>query len=407
MSTAVKKNNRQDISFMTIFCAACTLLNMFGSAIAVYTGAPLYLDTAGTFLSAACGGYVPGVIVAFLTTLLKSISDPEAMYYNVVGMLMAVVCAFFARKGLFRNSFLPLLTVPAYAVAAGIPDTVITWFLYTSDTAEQCSGIESFFRNEAEMRPFTARMCVEILTELADKSISLIIAVIILRLLPVRLKKKIKPNSLWQAPLSGDMRKAIKKSHSRSVSLRVKVVLILTAASLLIAGTATTISSILFNNSNTSDKRKLADGIAALAASYIDPDKVDTFIEEGEASGEYVETKDMLYTLMDTYPDIEYLYVYKIKPDGCHVVFDLDTDEVEGASAGELQEFDESFNELIPDLIAGKEIDPIISDDSYGWLLTVLSISRYITLRESVCAMRLWISLWTISPYITTASWSS
>ena len=372
MSTsAVNHNNRQDISFMTFFCAACTALNMLGSVIAAYTGIPLYLDTAGTFLSAACGGYVPGVIVAFLTTLLKSITDPEAMYYNVVGMLMAVVCAFFARKGFFHKKFLPLLTIPAYAVVAGIPDTVITWFLYTNDTADQCGSIEKFFRNEMGMKPFPAKMSLEILTEFADKSISLVVAVIILRLLPHKVRKKIKPNSLWQAPLSGDMRKAIRKNHSRSVSLRVKIVMILTAASLLIAGTATTISSFLFNTSNTADKRKLADGIAALAASYIDPDMVDTFIEEGEDSEDYVHTREMLYNLKDTYPDIEYLYVYQIRPDGCHVVFDLDTAELEGASAGDIQEFDESFNDIIPDLIAGKEIDPIISDDSFGWLLTV------------------------------------
>ena len=90
MSTAVSKSNRSDITFMTVFCIVCTLLNTIGSVIATKTGIPFYLDTPGTFLAAACGGYVPGVIVAFATTLIKAITDPEAMYYNVVGMESSV-----------------------------------------------------------------------------------------------------------------------------------------------------------------------------------------------------------------------------------------------------------------------------------------------------------------------------
>ncbi|HRR75585.1 MAG TPA: HD domain-containing protein [Ruminococcus sp.] len=398
MSTAISKRNRNDITFMTFFCVICTLLNTIGSMIAVKTGIPFYLDSVGTFLSAACGGYVPGVIVAFATTLIKAITDPEAMYYNVVGMLMAVCCAFFARKGFFQKKALPFLTIPVYALVAGIPDTILTWFLYTADAADQYTGLEKLLRDDAGMSAFPAKLIVEILTEFADKGITLTAAVIILWLLPKGIRNKIKPNSLWQSPLTGDMKKAIKKSHSRSVSLRVKVVLILTAATIIIAGTATVISSILFKDTNTKDKKTLANGVAELAASYIDPEKVDSFLEDGEASEDYINTEKMLYTLKDTYPDVEYLYVYRIEPDGCHVVFDLDTEEVEGSSPGEVQPFDESFSELIPSLLAGETIDPIISDDSYGWLLTVYK-PVYDAQGKCVCYAAVDISMEDISVY--------
>ena len=49
----------------------------------------------------------------------------------------------------------------------------------------------------------------------------------------------------------------------------------------------------------------------------------------------------------------------------------MDTPDTPGAEAGELVPFDESFNDHIPALLAGEEIDPIVTNDTYGWLLTV------------------------------------
>jgi HD-GYP domain-containing protein (c-di-GMP phosphodiesterase class II) len=67
-----------------------------------------------------------------------------------------------------------------------------------------------------------------------------------------------------------------------------------------------------------------------------------------------------------------YLYVYKIMEDGCHVVFDLDSEGgAEASQPGEVIEFDPTFVPYLPKLFKGEEIEPIISDDQYGALLTV------------------------------------
>jgi len=59
-------------------------------------------------------------------------------------------------------------------------------------------------------------------------------------------------------------------------------------------------------------------------------------------------------------------------PDGCHVVFDLDAADGEaGSDPGAVVAFDPSFEPYLPNLLKGEPIDPIISDDQYGWLLTV------------------------------------
>ena len=69
------------------------------------------------------------------------------MYYNVIGIFMGICAAFFASKGFFKKNWKAILTLPAYAIVAGVPDTIITWFLDTSDVGQQYKGLEKFLIN--------------------------------------------------------------------------------------------------------------------------------------------------------------------------------------------------------------------------------------------------------------------
>ena len=115
-----------------------------------------------------------------------------------------------------------------------------------------------------------------------------------------------------------------------------------------------------------------------LAVKQIDGDKVDGWLENG-IDDEYKQTADRLNDILCNTSYLEYLYVYKILPDGCHVVFDFWSPEdaeseglnkVDPSVIGEIVEFDPSFEPYVPDLLAGNQIDIIESNDAYGWLLT-------------------------------------
>ena len=76
---------------------------------------PLYLDTIGTVACAIMGGFLPGVIVGFVTNILMSISDPSAMYYGILNVLIALTAAWCSRRGWFKR---PLGMVGAALVFA-------------------------------------------------------------------------------------------------------------------------------------------------------------------------------------------------------------------------------------------------------------------------------------------------
>lgn len=131
------------------------------------------------------------------------------------------------------------------------------------------------------------------------------------------------------------------------------------------------ISYTEFKRYTIDDCVNYAYGVNSLIADELDVDHINDYIEKGRAYPGYNDIEAHLYKLRDAYPDLEFLYVYQIREDGCHVVFDLDTDTVPASEPGEIEEFDPSFGEYLPDLLAGKPIDPIISNDSFGHLLTV------------------------------------
>ncbi len=345
---------KQRPHYVILLCLLSFALNMLGALVCEKTGANLYLDTVGTVLAAVCGGYVPSIIVAFFTTFIKGISDHEALYFSLVGMLMGVCGAFFSKHKFFDSIFKTAATIPVFTAVAVIPDSILTWFLYPENQTT-----------------FGSQLASDCRIELADKSVTVLLVFLIYLLLPKSLLVKFRYNVLYQAPLTKEMEKAVRKNRPRSVSINVKIALILTLASFLIAGSSTVISFVLYRDATIHDHESIATGVAEVVAGTLDADMVDEYIEKGSAAEGYDDTEQRLYMLRDSHTDILYIYVYKIEKDGCHVVFDLDTDEVKGSEPGEVIAFDKSFDDLIPALLAGRPIDPIITDDSYGWLMTV------------------------------------
>ena len=135
-----------------------------------------------------------------------------------------------------------------------------------------------------------------------------------------------------------------------------------------IMAAAITVTSISILTSQIRKDRELAViGAAQLAANVLDADRINDWLENG-SDGEYEFQREMLKNIMENTPNLKYLYIYQIRPDGCHVVFD--TDPEEPGMLGDLQEFDESFEEYIPNLLEGKHINNIESKDTFGWLLT-------------------------------------
>ncbi|MBR1686810.1 MAG: HD domain-containing protein, partial [Clostridia bacterium] len=207
---------------------------------------------------------------------------------------------------------------------------------------------------------FLAQLSADFIVDIADKAISTLIVVCVVRILPARFREAYNFQN-WHKTKAGQV---------RGVSLRVKIMALIATVVLSISVAVTVITVHQFNEAAMEEQYLVGESIDKVIASLVDGNHVEEYITQGEQAEGYVSTKSELTAIMNSEPDIAFIYVYRIQEDGCHVVFDLDTEEVPGEPAGTIIGFDEAFTSYLPDLLAGREIEPVVSDETYGWLLT-------------------------------------
>ena len=329
------------------------LINMVVNRLVKRFGLPLYVDNIGTLLGAVLGGYLPGIFVGYVTNIINATADPANMYYAGISVLIAVSATFMAERGMYDRFWKALLTIPVLAFFGGVIGSILTYFIYGPGDLG-----------------FWGQIWADFKLDLLDKAITVVAFYLIKLLLPKHSTDKL-PLTFWrQKPLTKEQIAQAGRAETKGPALRSKIGVIITVIMIFVAFVTTGISYTLYQDFSIERYKETGRHVASLAAAVIDPEKVDGYILKGERAPDYREAERQLEVIRDSMEYIEYVYVYQIREDGCYVVFDLDTEELEGGNPGDVVPFDESFAELIPSLLEGKAIEPIISDDTYGYLLT-------------------------------------
>ena len=345
-------------------------VNLLGARIAARLALPLYMDTIGTMLVASLGGYLPGIVSGLLSPVAGALEDPTMLSYGMLNVMLAVMCAFYTDHGWFKKFRTAVLAVLSFAFVGGCLGSLLTWFLYGFAQEDTSAGLVGFFYRTGVFNPFAAELLADYLIDVLDKGITVALLLLVFYFLPAPFRGQFHLHLWRQQPLTAEAKQAAGRVKNRSVSLRIRLMIMLVIAGFMIGLIALAISFALFMESTEKQRTAFGLGIGRTAAGLVNGDDVDRFLQGGEREEGYQETRELLQILKDSAPEIKYLYIYQIRADGCHVVFDMDGEDFVGAAPGDVEAFDESFREYLPDLLTGKEIDPIVSDDQYGWLLT-------------------------------------
>ena len=354
-----------------VFYGLFILINIGLNRLVSHFHLPLFLDSVGTFLASILGGYLPGIIVGYCSNIINFTADPSNAYYAVISVLLSVTARYFYDKGFFDKFHKAILTIPVFAFIGGVLGSLLTYFMYGFGLGEGISApFAQSLLSSGKVNVFFAQLISDSAIDLLDKSITVVLVFIIIKIVPQKFASMLALTHWKQKPLNKDEIKEVHKNESRKAPLRTKIIFIIGAVMVFVACVTTAISYILYQSFAVQQYTFTAKNVASLVASTVDGDRVDEYFEEGTGSVDYADTMNKLRKIKASSPDIKYIYVYKIMPDGCHVVFDLDTEETEAGKLGDVVEFDESFSDYIPSLLSGQEIEPVISDDSFGWLLT-------------------------------------
>lgn len=374
--TEVKYTRTQRFFVILAFIAGGIALNFVPSAIVRALDLPIYLDSLGTMLSAMFGGSFPAVLVGFFSNVFNSTFNENTFYFGVVNAMIAYSFAWNHRMGVFksvRKAILGILTVVFIGVLFG---STISWFTSGFGGGPGGALAKTLFET-GNFTQFTAQITANALIDLGDKTLIVALGVAIYHFTPQKAKDffyRLFKLDIYEKPEFNTVKKSLLK----------KVVTIILLAELVLGALACTISAFLYNNAAVEKYTSICESVTLDAAISIDAEKIDYYIEKGDTSDDYYEIENHLYGLKNSFPQIEFIYVYKVMEDGCHVVFDIDTGDLEGAPVGSVIPFDESFKQYVPRLLAGEKIEPIVTNDTYGYLLTVYN-PLYNSKGECVC----------------------
>lgn len=368
---AITRSENNEVKWIILLCLFGFALNLLCNEVVSFFKLPLYMDTVGTIAVSSLGGALPGCFVALFTNVIRGFGKQDAIYYGVLNVMIAVVTAFWMQKKKRRkNPGYLLLFAFIISLIGGCIGAIQTWAFYGFSMEGNDGFLIRFFYENVGWTKFWSQFTATWILDFADKALSVLICVLILHYMPDDVRRKLRFTSWRQKALTPEEYSVVRSMKVRTLSLGTKIITILMVGFITIALVVTSISLVLFSKFSKQQHAMLTKGVVQMAAAEIDGDRVDEFLTLGESAEGYLETKELLTEIRATYPDVEYVYVYKIMEDGCHVVFDLDTDEVKGEAPGTVIEFDPSFEPYLETLLAGGRIDTIVSNDKYGWLLT-------------------------------------
>lgn len=340
-----KKKTARYFIWPVVSCIIGICLNFSGSGIAMLLDIPLYCDAYGTVFTAATGGFLPGVTVGFCTNLLASIHNISHMSYGLLNMIIAAMTYWFIRRGWWEKPLSMVVTLPPYVILSIGYELLYAVLGGTYST--------EFFME-------TVRM------EIPDKILAVSVIYGVYMLLPKKLR---------QFPVNKRMKQR-EDGISRVLSLEMKAALILGTVCVALTIAVTSVASLQFRQVNRNTYIRIGEGITKQAAKLLNANYVDTYLEKGNLvmyESSYLKSLDDCKMLWESYPEVEYLYFYRMLPEGMQVVLDIPTDKTPADQIGEVLEWDESFYSQIDQFLTGKPVEPVESIDSYGHLLTVFA----------------------------------
>ncbi len=371
METSLREKEKS-VRYTVILVILGIGLNTALSFLMFHYDLPLYLDTAGTVVVSCLAGVFPGIITALGTNFFCLLFNESAAYYSILNVLIAIATSWFYRRDRLKKGPGIIMFILTAVFIGGGMGAVIQWVLLGKPQFQALEDTARALSPEGSNAIFVVFFLLNLGLNIVDKGVTVIFALIVMGLLPERVKDLIERNISRQKPLSDSEVKELRKRTRRGErSLLTRMTVMITLCALTLTVMMGIISLRLYYESVQEEYTDTAIHAARFAAEIVDGDKVDEYLRKGEAVPGYEETKRTLYNIRENARGLEYLYVVKIRNDGCYFIFDLDTEGVEAYEPGERVQFEEAFLPYVPKLLEGEEIEPIISNDFFGWLLTV------------------------------------
>ena len=173
------------------FIALSAVINIIGGNLALVLRLPIYLDSIGTFLASALLGPVGGVLAGVVSGVISGITtDIYSLYFIPVQIVTGVAAGILFRTTLLKkwNSFLWAFCV---SIAGTIISACITAYVFGGVTSSGSSILVTLL-HKLGLNMVASAFVVQIVTDYADRLISIAIVVAVLAVLSNSMKQQIR-----------------------------------------------------------------------------------------------------------------------------------------------------------------------------------------------------------------------
>ena len=156
------------------FVALCVAINCVSAWFAFSLKLPVYLDSIGTIMAGFSFGPAFGVLTGVISAFVNSIGDSIAIYFMPTQIIVGFTSGYFGflKKDNFKSKF--YLTL-AMSIPVAISSSLIATYLFGTVTTAGSSYIVQALRAILDLSDFVIVFVVQIITDYADKLISILL----------------------------------------------------------------------------------------------------------------------------------------------------------------------------------------------------------------------------------------
>ncbi|MCR5144970.1 MAG: HD domain-containing protein [Lachnospiraceae bacterium] len=348
------------------------LINVILAYICKSLGLPLYLDCIGIIVVAAIFGYLPGIMVAVFTNFFGGIYQEDSLYFVLVSVLISIITSYFSKKKyLKKNIVYIVIYVLIISLVSGVLAACFQWILNQDFQLEDIRDAAYVLQETIGVPRFFGGIIANVGLNLADKGIVTVLALLIIHLVPQKVRDELWNTGLKQrVKLTEDGNIFQRGDSSVKKHLWTKTVLMLVVGALLVAIVVSWISMAQYVDTQKRQATVAAKQSAEFTAKKLEEYDLDEFFQYGLDAENYLEAKELLYDAREASPNIKYLYLMKVEDDGFYNVIDIESKGVKAYEIREKVAYETELEDSVEALKHRQEMEPIETRDHYGWLIT-------------------------------------
>ena len=346
-------------------------VNALISYIMYKFGFLLYFDTLGTIgVAVITGSLLPAIFTAVFSSILCAFFYWPAIYLSFFNSLIAIITIVFVKRKAFKKLWKIILYTLIVTLISSLSTTFLQYALYGREAFGIIAKNAGDFASATDMPYLLSLMLTSLLFYFLEKGFICLFVMVLLTVLPKSILYAFE-NDTWQRRIISDTVLQYINNNQNDIRhpLRRKFALTFIISSTILVVMTIVIALRLYFDGEKIKRTNSAWRCVETAASVIDPLRIDDYLKYGKEAQNYQETLKLLSMIRKSSNDVTYLYVLKIEKNGGRFIFD--TDDEEPYQPGELVPFDKEFEPYLPDLFEGKTIEPVESNNFFGWLRTV------------------------------------